>query len=541
MEEKHEHIASPPKDSDESINQDPENQLGGDELQHRATYIEADDAAHLEPEHREYLLMRHGTLSLDPLPMADPADPYNWPAWKKNTNLVLVAFHACMTTFIAAGVIPAFEDISIDLGCSLQQASYLTSMQIAVQGWAPLFWKPLSYKYGRRPIWLLSTALSAVCNVGCALSHSYASMSACRCLVAFFISPAIAIGSGVVVETFFKKDRGRHMGIWTLMVTLGPPSGPFFMGFVAYHIGYRWIYWIFVIINACQFVAYFFLGPETRYIRRGVSHTGSTFKREYLNFGRLDPAPLHAYDFLQPLSLARHTSIIIPTICYSIVFCFASVFLTVEIPQIFIPKFAFNPQQIGLQFLGMIIGSLIGEQLGGPLSDLWINRKTRKNGNGFRPPPEYRLWLSYFGFLLCIVGIVVFGVRVQQAPEGQWNVTPIVGIGISSVGAQIVTTVLVTYAVDCHPESSSSIGVFVNVVRSTWAFIGPFWFPDMIDSIGSSGSGGLMAGIIFVCAWLPIIALQLRGGGWRHSRAEKEDERERERVEKGGAEARRGD
>lgn len=129
-----------------------------------------------------------------------------------------------MSTFTAS-IIPAYEDISIDLGVSIQRASYLTSLQIAILGGAPLFWKPLSNRYGRRPIFLLSTILSLVCNVGCAKSPDYASMAACRALTAFFISPAAAIGSAVVTETFFKKERGRYMGIWTLMVTLGVPVG----------------------------------------------------------------------------------------------------------------------------------------------------------------------------------------------------------------------------------------------------------------------------------------------------------------------------
>lgn len=50
-------------------------------------------------------------------------------------------------------------------------------------------------------------------------------MAACRALVAFFISPAAAIGSAVVTETFFKKERAKYMGVWTLMVTLGVPVG----------------------------------------------------------------------------------------------------------------------------------------------------------------------------------------------------------------------------------------------------------------------------------------------------------------------------
>lgn len=38
--------------------------------------------ANLSPAHREYLLERHGTLELDPIPSASDADPYNWPTWK---------------------------------------------------------------------------------------------------------------------------------------------------------------------------------------------------------------------------------------------------------------------------------------------------------------------------------------------------------------------------------------------------------------------------------------------------------------------------
>lgn len=32
--------------------------------------------------HKNYLLKRHGTLNLSPLPNMDPADPLNWPKWK---------------------------------------------------------------------------------------------------------------------------------------------------------------------------------------------------------------------------------------------------------------------------------------------------------------------------------------------------------------------------------------------------------------------------------------------------------------------------
>lgn len=164
----------------------------------------------------------------------------------------------------------------------------------------------------------------------------------------------------------------------------------------------------------------------------------------------------------------------IPAVAYSMVFLFASVLTTVEIPQLFAQKFGFNPQQLGLQFIAIIIGSIIGEQIGGYASDYWMGRREKKM-EGRRPAPEFRLWLSYIGYLLAVCGVVVFLVRIQQAPVGHWNVTPVVGAGIAAAGNQIVTTVLITYAVDCYPDEAGSIGVFITFVRQVWGFIGPFW------------------------------------------------------------------
>jgi len=47
-----------------------------------ATYIDTGTAAGLSQEHQQYLLQRHGTLDLDPIPGIGDADPYNWPNWK---------------------------------------------------------------------------------------------------------------------------------------------------------------------------------------------------------------------------------------------------------------------------------------------------------------------------------------------------------------------------------------------------------------------------------------------------------------------------
>lgn len=105
-----------------------------------------------------------------------------------------------MSTFNAAAIIPAYENIAVEFGTTIPVASYLTSLQIAILGFAPLLWKPLSQRYGRRPLWFISTLFAMLFNIGCAKSNTYASMAVCRAFVALFISPAAAIGSAVVAE-----------------------------------------------------------------------------------------------------------------------------------------------------------------------------------------------------------------------------------------------------------------------------------------------------------------------------------------------------
>ncbi|PNP86431.1 hypothetical protein FNYG_00133 [Fusarium nygamai] len=218
---------------------------------------------------------------------------------------------------------------------------------------------------------------------------------------------------------------------------------------------------------------YFFLGPEMRYLRGRAHVATSTWKRDLLSFKRIDPTPFNIREFLHPFIFFFRSRVLIPSVAYAMVFLFGSVLVTVETPQLFIPKFGFDEQAIGMQFLALIIGGVIGEQLGGNLSDYWMRLCTKRNG-GDRPANEFRLWLSYPGFILTVCGTVVFLVIAGQLKT--YNISPIVGAGIAAAGNQVVTTVLITYAVDCYPGDAASIGVFVTFLRQTWGFIGPFWY-----------------------------------------------------------------
>ncbi|PFH57633.1 hypothetical protein XA68_14772 [Ophiocordyceps unilateralis] len=488
--------------------------LSGSNKAEKASHDGASETSWLAGDHRQFLLDRHGTIELHPVPCMDPHDPLNWSTAKKATNLILVSFHAMMFSFTAAAIQCAFVDIAHDLGVSVQKASYLTSLFIGILGVSALFWAPLSHTFGRRPVFLLSLTGSLVGNVGCGLSRrSYAAMAVSRALTAFFVSPTGALGTAVVSEMFFHRDRGRCMGVWTVMTTLGVPLAPLVFGFAALRVGYRWIYWTLTITNVVQIILHWFFGSETRY-----EPTKTPSRLRYWPWlRRIDPQPLSWFEFVRPLTFVRRGRVAIAAASFAVVFLWGSIMVTLEIPQIFPAKFGLNTQDIGLQNLAIIVGTLGGELIGGFASDKWMHLRERK---GKRPcSAEFRLWLSHVGYMLTILGVAVFFAQLDRASD-VWDVSPLLGVALAAAGNQMVTTILMTYTVDCYPADATAVGAFLNFVRLTWGFLGPFWFPQMIENLGFVRSIAVPTVMILVVSVLPTLVLQWKGPEWDGERRE---------------------
>jgi hypothetical protein len=286
--------------------------------------------------------------------------------------------------------------------------------------------------------------------------------------------------------------------------------------------------------NGVQLIVYFFLGRETRYLRGPTPNSqppapavAPSYFKGLLWFRRIDPTRLTLWDFIQPLSLFVRPCVLIPTAGYAMIFLWGNIMMCVATGHLFPEMFGLDPQQVGLQNVSLIIGSVIGEQFGGFMSDWWMWRRQKSVGAGgsdsdsqgegkaaVKVQPEFRLWVGYLGQLLTICGVVVYLVQLGRAGDS-WNVTPIVGSGIAAAGNQIVTTVVTTYAVDCYREDAASIGVFINFVRQTWGFIGPFWIVDMIQKVGFDASAGITTALIVGVSLIPTAVVQWRGQRWR--------------------------
>lgn len=60
-----------------------------------------------------------------------PEAPINWPAWKRNAQILMVAIHSMVSVFMAAGVIPGYDAMAEEYNITVPQASYLTSVQVS--------------------------------------------------------------------------------------------------------------------------------------------------------------------------------------------------------------------------------------------------------------------------------------------------------------------------------------------------------------------------------------------------------------------------
>ncbi|KAJ5165718.1 uncharacterized protein N7500_007548, partial [Penicillium coprophilum] len=457
-----------------------------------------EDSAHLED------------ISVATSDMQAPEAPINWPTWKRNAQILMVAIHSMVCVFMAAGLIPGYEAMAEEYKITVPQASYLTSVQVGFLLPLSLSWElPRFSGFPLRCAMDVTISSYSPCSVPWSATSEASSAEhlARRWLLVLLqhgSSPPLGIGSGVVTELCYPEERARKLGWWTLLITLGIPGGAFINGFVVQHLGISWIFWIFTIINGTQLIAYLLLGDETLYVKDVNAAQKPSNGWSRLVPCRLDPRPFELQSFIAPLFLGKYPRILIPGIAYGVEFAYANIAIIVETPLIFGEKFNFNAQQVGYQFVSIIIGSVIGEQVSGPMSDWFLRVLQRRKGHTI---PADRLWLSYVGYGTIFTGLLVWGFQLEKATT--WNVTPCIGMAIAAFGNQVLTTILISFAVDSHKEHSASIGVFINLCRQIYGFCGPFYFPDMYATLGLSGAAGVMCSIIAVVSLTPVLLIQL--------------------------------
>ncbi|KAF7333740.1 MFS general substrate transporter [Mycena venus] len=464
-----------------------------------------EDAASAGPHGMK--LDKHG-LPLIPQPSPDPSDPLNFPQWLKIAILLQVSFLAGVGFLNWAVINPAYVPLAMHFHITTVAAGYQTAIATAFAGIGSFLWVPLGNTFGRRPLLLFTTLLSAVTSLAPGEARTWSQLLGARALNGITTSSFITIGAGMVTDCFFLHERGRAFGVFNVLLSNLTHIAPIAGGFIAQYVNYRWCFYLAGIVDLTLFVIILFCLPETLYMRgsRPVETSKPILRRMRLWGHRPEGKHLQLSDFWRPFQMVIYPSVTIPAVYYSITFSFATVLPAVTSATLFRLKHHFTTSQTGLVLgLGMLVGTTLGELLGGIVIDrsMYLSRKS----HGGEVVPEVRLHGIWAGAILHPIGLLIWGFSWQY--KTHW-MAPTTGFAIMNFAAQIISTVIYSYTADCYkPQTPDSAQVF-NFVRQTFGMTLGFWVIPMGTKIGYQFMGVTLA-LVEVVTFVPIIFLMYRG------------------------------
>lgn len=377
-----------------------------------------------------------------------------------------VGLHAVSVGFTSAILAPGIHQVADTIDSTVNKALYTISIPLAFLSVSPFLWSPLANTFGRRPVLTYCMLLQCVSSLGAGYADSFGTLTTARVFQMCGASPGLVMGGAVVVDMFWQHERGRKMGIWTQMVTLGPALGGLVGGPLINAKGWRWSQWLCAIATGVQFLVYLFTFEETLYPARSTQHGNFLIRR--FRIQRVPGSRFSPVVILKPLLFLQSPAVVICALAYAVCFAIASVGLATIIALPFNEYYGFNSTDDGLTYIAILVGVIVGEQASGPLSDWMMKRHVEAARANHQPIRlEYRLRAVLLGYVFVPVGLIMFGVSLDR--KAPW-IVPCLGMGIANAALQIVTTVLTTYCVDILSADALIVATFINFMRQIIAF-----------------------------------------------------------------------
>jgi multidrug resistance protein len=402
-----------------------------------------------------------------------------------------------------------------------QLASFVVSVYVLGFAAGPLVFAPLSEIYGRTIVYHVCNMCFCAFVIGCALAPSMSSLIAFRFLSGVFGSCPITNGGGSITDMITQERRGAAMAVFSIGPLLGPIIGPVAGGFLSESKGWRWVFWLILIISGTVSALMFAFLRETyapiilqRRVEKLRKETGNPLLRSRLDAG-LSPRDYFARGIVRPLKMLVWSPIcIIFGIYIAIVYGYLYLMFT-SLTMVFMQYYSFTTSQSGLTFVGLGIGSLLGLAYFSVTSDRYIKKKSAAADaaadeagiarEGMKP--EYRLPSLRIGAFLLPAGLFIYGWTAEYRIH--WAV-PILGTLIVGVGNLIIFMALQLYLVDAFTIYAASALAANTVVRSIAGAVLPLAGLSMFNKLGV-GWGNSLLGFI-ATAMLPIPFLIIRYG-----------------------------
>ncbi|KAK5996299.1 MFS transporter cpaT-like protein [Cladobotryum mycophilum] len=449
------------------------------------------------------------TRVLIPRPTNDPKDPLTWSPWRKHMAFASISFYVWLSNYGVSAVTPGFEGIIEEFGVTANQCSYLVTLQLLLLGLGNLFWIPLSLKYGKRPICIISSALFFATFIWSAVAKSYGSLLASRIVSGFAGSVSEVMAPAVVADVYFLHERATMTGIATFMIGGGSALGGIFGGLVVNASSdWRWIFWMCSIMTGTCFVSLVLCYQETNFARPPETEGGDdtdvehevikstySFTQAFNMFAWHDRETSLWLYFVRPLPLLLYPAIFWAAVSYGVTLGWVACQSTAN-ATFFPALYHFSPLGVGNLYVANVIGAVLGCIYSGPICDWVVGIITKRNGGYFKP--EYRLYLMIPPSILGPVGLLMWGFGLHYSLH--WSVAA-VGSGISYAMLCIVPNIGLTYIIDAYRPVAGEAITSLTAFKNTVAFgLGFATFPWLHKSGPARVAGyqTLIEGLVFL-------------------------------------------
>ncbi|KAJ5938153.1 hypothetical protein N7454_004495 [Penicillium verhagenii] len=317
----------------------------------------------------------------------DPENPLNWTSKKKINATVSIALITLLTPLGSSMFAPGIGELAVSFHLtSTEIESFVVSVYLLGYCFGPLLIAPLSEMYGRRVMYTACNILYVIFTIACAVAPEVGSLIVFRFFAGCAGSCPLTIGAGSITDMFVQEKRGSAMAAWAIGPLIGPVIGPVAGGYLAQAKGWRWTFWVLAIasgaVSICSVLTIKESYPPTLLAwktKRLQKETGNPNLRSKLDTGRTS-RQLFLHSIVRPTKMLFLSPIVFLLSLYVALIYGYLYLLFTTISEVFEDQYGFSQGSVGLSYLGIGIGSLIGLGTLGATSDRLLTYLTTKNG-----------------------------------------------------------------------------------------------------------------------------------------------------------------
>ncbi|KAI3316846.1 putative MFS multidrug transporter [Xylariaceae sp. AK1471] len=446
-------------------------------------------------------------------------DPKSWPLRRKWLIMGIVSW-LCLVSPLASSIFaPATSLMNAEFH---NHSSTLTTFTVSffILGYVvgSLIAAPLSEQFGRKVVLDIATAIFVIWQLACALAPNITSLLIFRLFAGLGGSACLSIGGGIVSDLFDSSERGTATAFFALGPLLGPVIGPIIGGFLSQRAGWRWVYWLLLILGGLTLMLQVFVSRETN-LRVILARKHAFEGRSQRWWHRLDwygPVQIADTDVHKGFNLTQSmlrpwkfifTSPITGIICLYSGFVYGLLYLLLTtISSVFVQNYHWSIGISGLAYIGIGLGFILGVVAIGSTSDRIMAKHTKLNNNV--AVPEVRLKICvYFSFLIPI-SFLWYGWSTDKHAFWLAPITGLVCFGLGMIGIFLPVQ---TYMIDAFPEYAASSTAALASSRNVVGTFLPLAGPYLYKAIGLGWGNTLLAGVALVLIPAPYLIAKYGG------------------------------